>query len=92
MLVGIFATTTKTITGWVFDDHNGNGRRNAKEPLVPAVRVKLADTEYFAYTARNGQFKIKGVPLTNTALPVVDSRQPYLRQTVQGSLFIQLED
>jgi len=84
--------TTKTITGWVFDDRNGNGRRNGDEPMVPAVRVKLADTEHFAYTARDGHFKIKGVPLTSTALPVVDSRQPYLRENVKGALVIKLQE
>jgi len=83
--------TTKTITGWVFDDRNGNGRRNGDEPMVPAVRVKLADTEHFAYTARDGHFKIKGVPLTSTALPVVDSRQPYLRENIKGALAIKLQ-
>ena len=42
------------VTFEVFADRNGNGVRDADEPLLSTQRVDLAGTEYFAVTGKNG--------------------------------------
>jgi uncharacterized repeat protein (TIGR01451 family) len=65
------------VTGSVFDDRNGNGKRDAEEPGVAAVSVRIRGTDNTAYTADDGTFRIDEVPETLPLQVIIDNRQPY---------------
>ena len=70
----------KRILGAVFDDLNGDGIHDKKEPGVAAVRVWVKGTEYTAYTSDDGTFRIDGVPERTKPAVVIDKRQSYLKK------------
>lgn len=53
----------KEVLAVVYDDRNQNGQRDPDEPGVHAVRVNIKDTDFHAYSARDGFVRIKRIPV-----------------------------
>ena len=67
----------KQVFTQVYDDLNKNGKRDAGEPGVHAVRVNIRDTDYYAYSAEDGHIRIDRVPVGVREDLVISDQQPY---------------
>jgi fimbrial isopeptide formation D2 family protein len=68
-----------TLNGVVFRDDNGNGVKDASEPGLPGVQVKVTNPAGFDQTVTtdsSGTYTVPNVPLGDVTVDVVDSTLP----------------
>lgn len=70
----------KQVRGIVYDDRNGNGKRDKGEPGIHAVRVNLKDTEHHAWSAEDGVFIIENVPVEMVEDVEIGDEQLYMEK------------
>jgi hypothetical protein len=62
------ATTTLTVSGYVFRDLDNDGIRDANEPGVPGIRVRHGGVSISATTGSDGHYSLTGLPASGNIL------------------------